>query len=70
MKNFKFKFSYVSPGCRMKGDGTCKAEDIDGAFEVAKNGVAGDLKADPANVNIQSMREYKPRKKKAVSNES
>lgn len=66
MKNFKFKFSYVSPSCRMSGDGTCKAEDIDQAFDVAKKGVAGDLGADPVNVNILSMREYKPRKKAAT----
>lgn len=63
MKNFKFKFSYNSPSCKMSGDGTCKAEDIDAAFEVAKNGIAEDLNADPINVNILIMREYKPRKK-------
>lgn len=66
MKNYKFKFRYASASTRITGEGTVKAISLDAAIDAAKEGVAGDLKTEPGNVGIISMREYKPRKKKAA----
>jgi len=43
VKNFKFKFKYTSKSCRATGDGTCRAEDMDEAIQVATEGVAKDF---------------------------
>lgn len=55
MKNYKFKFKYAGEACRISGSGTCKAECFQQAFEVARNGVAKDLKCDPSQVEIISV---------------
>lgn len=55
MKKFKFKFSYITSGLSMKGDGHVMAEDAEAAVGVAKEGVAGQMGGSVEDVNILSV---------------
>ncbi len=66
MNHYKFKFKYNSQSCKATGDGTCKAESMDGAFAIARKGVASGFRGSEDNVAIVSMAQFTPRKKKVV----
>lgn len=62
LKKFKFKFSYITQGLDMKGDGHVIAEDAEAAIAVAKNGVAEQMGGKVENVNILSVTAVRAKK--------